>query len=121
MPRKKETGSEKVKAPENKPVQDKTGGTDSSGEKPDESKSDNPGEQKDSDSKPAGERPSPVNKESQKALEKKEVSPSEGPRKVDGEKRILPKTALKISNFFCKAPQGLKHPKQFWRQGSRLA
>ncbi len=90
MPRKKETGSEKVKAPENKPVREKTGGTDSFGEKPDESKSDNPGEQKDSDSKPAGERPSPVNKESQKALEKKEVSPSEGPRKVDGEKKNSP-------------------------------
>ena len=118
MPRKKETGSEKESsdaqkkdfsstknapedkkseeekkeenAPENKPGKEKAGGADSSGGKPDESKSDDPGEQKDSDAKPAGERPSPVKKESQEALEKKEDSPSEEPKKDDGKTKDSP-------------------------------
>ena len=48
-------------------------------------------ESKDSDSKPDGEGPSPVNKESKDALEKKEDSPSEEPKKDDGETKDPPK------------------------------
>ncbi len=74
-------------AAENKPVREKTGDTDSPGGKPHERKSDESSQRKESD----GDRPSPVKKESQEALEKKEDSPSKEPKKDDGETKNSPK------------------------------
>ena len=90
MPREKETGSEKEIAPENKPVKEKTAGTDSPQGKPRERKSEESSQKKESDPKSDGDRPSPVKKESQDALEKKDEPAGEEPRKADGEKKNSP-------------------------------